>query len=137
MLKKGKVKGKHVGNARIRAYVEDSINGNKVHSAYCSVAIKPVKVSSVSITSSMHINKDSSKRISRTIKPSNASNPRLNWSSSNSSVASVSSSGWVTAHKSGTVTITARATDGSGKKDTCHVVVDDPKKDLKQRRSGH
>ena len=136
-VKKGKVKGKHVGNARIRAYVEDSINGNKVHSAYCSVAIKPVKVSSVSITSSMHINKDSSKRVSRTIKPSNASNPRLNWSSSNSSVASVSSSGWVTAHKSGTVTITARATDGSGKKDTCHVVVDDPKKDLKQRRSGH
>ena len=136
-VKKGKVKGKHVGNARIRAYVEDSINGNKVHSAYCSVAIKPVKVSSVSITSSMHINKGSSKRISRTIKPSNASNSKLNWSSSNSSVASVSSSGWVTARKSGTVTITAKAKDGSGKKDTCHVVVDDPKKDLKQRRSGH
>lgn len=132
-VKDGKVTAKKVGNASIEAKAKDG-SGKK---AYCNVAVKQIRVKSLNITSSMHINKGSSKRIDYSISPTNATNKSLNWSSTDSTVASVSKTGKVTAHKSGTVTITARATDGSGIKDTCHVVVDDPKNDLKQRRSGH
>lgn len=132
-VKDGKVTAKKVGNASIEAKAKDG-SGKK---AYCNVAVIQIRVKSLDIKSSMHINKGSSKRIDYSISPTNATNKKLNWSSTDSTVASVSKTGKVTAHKSGTVTITARATDGSGIKDTCHVVVDDPKNDLKQRRSGH
>ncbi len=45
------------------------------------------------------------------------------WSSSKEEIAAVSSAGVVTAHKSGTVTITATANDGSGKSASCKVTV--------------
>lgn len=46
--------------------------------------------------------------------PANASNPRLNWSTSNAGVAVVSTNGTVTGKGKGTAIITARAADGSG-----------------------
>jgi hypothetical protein len=61
-----------------------------------------------------------------TVSPANATNPALNWDSSNDSVVSVSSSGGtvtVTAVSAGAATITATATDGSGKTATCEVTV--------------
>ena len=58
-----------------------------------------------------------------TVSPSNASNKKVTWSTSNSKVATVSSSGVVTPKKAGTVTITCKAADGSGKKATCKVTV--------------
>lgn len=48
------------------------------------------------------------------------------WSSSNPSVASVSSTGYVTGHKAGTATITCKANDGSGKKATVKIIVSTP-----------
>lgn len=48
---------------------------------------------------------------------------KVTWKSSKSSVASVSSSGKVTAKKSGTATIYAIAKDGSGKKASCKIKV--------------
>lgn len=57
-----------------------------------------------------------------TISPSNAENKVLSWSSTNQSVATVSN-GVVTAHALGTTTITATATDGSGKSATCTIEV--------------
>lgn len=50
--------------------------------------------------------------------PTNATCKCVKWSSSNSNVATVTSSGFVKAQKTGTVTITATATDGSNVKDT-------------------
>ena len=58
-----------------------------------------------------------------TVSPSNASNKNVTWSTSNKSVATVSSKGVVTPKKTGTVTITAKAKDGSGKKATCKITV--------------
>lgn len=46
--------------------------------------------------------------------PADASAQKLSWSSSKPSVASVDSTGYVTAHKAGTTIITARAQDGKG-----------------------
>ena len=55
--------------------------------------------------------------------PTNASNKKLKWSSSSKSIASVSSSGVISAKKVGSCTITAQAKDGSGKKVTIKVTV--------------
>ena len=50
----------------------------------------------------------------------------IRWSSSNPSVASVTASGFVQAHKAGTAKITVSALDGSGKKQTVTVKVENP-----------
>ena len=50
----------------------------------------------------------------------------IRWSSSNPSVASVTANGFVQAHKAGTAKITAAAQDGSNKKQTVTVKVENP-----------
>ena len=60
-----------------------------------------------------------------TISPSNATNKVLNWSSSNTNIATVDSKGKIKAIKPGTVTISATTTDGTNLKATCTVVVRD------------
>ncbi len=64
------------------------------------------------------------------VAPSNATNKSIAWTSSNSKIATVSSKGVVTAKKAGTVTITAKAKDGSGKKAVCKVAVKQPVKKI-------
>lgn len=54
--------------------------------------------------------------LSATVCPANASNKSLDWCSSNTSVATVSSTGTVTAKSRGYATITATAKDGSYEK---------------------
>jgi len=58
-----------------------------------------------------------------TITPSNASNQSLTWSTSNASVATVSSDGQVTGIAPGAAEITATTKDGSNKTATCAVTV--------------
>ena len=58
-----------------------------------------------------------------TVAPSNANNKSLRWTSSNQKIATVTQNGTVKGIKRGTVTITAAAKDGSGKKVTCKVTV--------------
>jgi uncharacterized protein YjdB len=61
-------------------------------------------------------------QLTATIAPSNATNKNLNWSSSNTSVATVSSTGLVSGVAIGSATITATTVDGS-KTATCSVTV--------------
>ena len=61
--------------------------------------------------------------LTATVAPRNAANKALNWASSDTSVATVAADGTVTAVKAGTATITATATDGSGKSAVCTVTV--------------
>ncbi len=58
-----------------------------------------------------------------TVKPANADNPDLVWSSSNESVATVDIYGNVTAIAPGTAVIKASSTDGSNKSASCTVTV--------------
>ena len=58
-----------------------------------------------------------------TISPSNTTNKTIAWSSSNTSVATVSSNGLVTALKPGTASITATTQDGSNLSATCQLTV--------------
>ncbi len=58
-----------------------------------------------------------------TITPSDATNKTLSWTSSNPSVATITSSGKLTAKAIGTTTITCKTTDGSNLSATCQVTV--------------
>ena len=81
-------------------------------------------VSSVSLSpASKTLNVGGTVQLTATVSPSNAYNKAVTWSSSNTTVATVSSSGLVTAKAEGTATITATAKDGSGKKGTASIKV--------------
>lgn len=83
-----------------------------------------VKVTSVTVSpSTLSLNVGASANLSATVLPSNATNKSLTWSSSDTSVATVSQTGRVTAVGTGTATIRATATDGSNKYGTCAVTV--------------
>ncbi len=62
-------------------------------------------------------------QLSASVLPLDAGNKDVNWTTSSASIATVSSSGLVTAVGPGTATITATAADGSGKKDTATITV--------------
>ena len=65
-------------------------------------------------------------KITVTVSPTDANNKSLNWSSSNTSVATVDSNGNVKCLVAGTTTITATAADGSGKSASLSLTVRDP-----------
>ena len=67
----------------------------------------------------------STQKLSATITPSTVANKTLSWSSSNTSVARVSSTGVVTPVGIGTATITVKTTDGSNLSKTCKVTVNE------------
>ena len=66
------------------------------------------------------------KQLSATVTPSNTSNKGVTWTSSNAGVATVSSSGLVTAKSAGSATITVKTADGSNKSATCSITVQYP-----------
>ena len=116
----GVVKGISVGESKI------TVTTSNGKSAYCYVKVAEdvVYVSNISLNStSITLNAGETKQLTATISPSNATDKSVSWSSSNSSVAQVSSSGLVTAKSAGSATITCKASDGSGTKVTCSVTV--------------
>ena len=124
----GKLTAVGNGSATITATAKD---GSK-KKVTCKVTVKiptVIKVSRVSLNKSdlALTSKGQSYQLSATVSPSNASNKSVKWTSSNPKVATVSSSGKVTAVANGNTTITATAADGSGKKDICAVTVNIPK----------
>ncbi len=81
--------------------------------------IKPLRVTLNKSTAKVEIKKTLT--LKATLTPSYAGQKALTWSSSNTAVATVSSSGKVTAKKKGTATITAEGV--GGKKGSCKVTV--------------
>jgi hypothetical protein len=63
-------------------------------------------------------------QITATVTPSNATNKKVNWSSSDETIATVDENGAVTAVAAGTATITATSAADSSKKDSCVVTVE-------------
>ena len=118
----GKVTAIKYGTATIYATATD---GSGVKGS-CTITVEGIKVSSITLSSStLNISKGQSKTLTATIVPSNADNKSLQWSSSDTSVATVDQNGKVTAVKGGTATIYATATDGSGTKGSCAVSVEE------------
>lgn len=85
-----------------------------------------VPVSQITLNKAeISISVGNSETLTATVAPENAANKALTWASSDEDVATVAPDGTVTAVKAGAATITATATDGSGKSATCKVTVTD------------
>ena len=112
----GKVTALKAGSATITVTTED---GGKIASCEVTVII-PVKSVSLNLTK-LTLEKGNEEALIPTINPTNASNQYLSWSSSNTSVATVSENGVVYAVNSGTATITVKT--HNGKQATCLITV--------------
>lgn len=125
----GVIKAVGAGTATITATSSD---GNA--KAYCKVKVnQPTTGVSVSPTK-MNVNIGAIKAITATVKPADATNPKVTWTSSDESIATVDSNGVVKGLKAGKVTITV--TTASGKfKASCVVTVIRPVKSVKLNKT--
>ena len=116
----GVVTGVAVGTAVITATTEN----NKTATCNITVEAAPViPVSSVTLnktTTSIQVGKTETLTVS--VEPSNATDPSVNWTTSNSAVASVAN-GVVTGVAAGEATITVTSNSTPGKSATCTVTV--------------
>lgn len=86
------------------------------------IVVEPLHVNSVSLNrTSFEGNKGNSVSLTASVSPSNASNTSITWKSSNTSVATVSSTGYVNIVGLGECTITATSDDNSTIKATCSI----------------
>ena len=115
----GKVTAVSKGSATVKANATDGSG----KFASCSVTVKRLVGSIALDKTSITIYNGQTETITATVTPSSASNTSVSWTSSNSSVATVSSTGVVTGKTRGTTTITVTANDGSGVSATCEVEV--------------
>lgn len=99
--------------------------GTSDHTINVTLTPGDVKVTNISLntTSAQLYRYGGSVQLTATVSPSTASVKTVNWTSSNTSVATVDSNGLVSAAGAGTCTITCSATDGSGVKATCAITV--------------
>ena len=132
----GKVTAVSAGTASITCTAKDGSDKK----ATCEVTVtdpippKPsvVKVTKITLNkTTASVGKGKTMQLTATVTPTNATNKAVTWKSSNTKIATVSSTGKVTAKAAGTVTITCTAKDGSGKKATCKVTVTEPKPPVK------
>ena len=109
----GKVTIKHRGKVVITVKAKDGSN----KSAKCKIIVKQLvtKLSYNSKKQAKKVYRNKTIKFAVTVVPSNANNKGLTYSSSNKKVATVNSKGVVKGIKAGTVTITAKAKDGSRK----------------------
>ncbi len=118
----GLVTAKSAGTATITCTAKDGSNVK----ATCKITVKNpvVKVTKVTLNkTTATLAPKETLTLKATVTPTNATNKAVTWKSSNTKIATVSSSGKVTAKAAGTVTITCTAKDGSGKKATCKITV--------------
>ena len=107
------------GTATITATTADGSN----KSASCVVTIKKYATGVTLDKTSWTLYTGGTLTLTATVSPSDTSDKRVAWSSSDTAVATVSSSGVVTGVKAGTATITATSVDGSNKSATCAFTV--------------
>lgn len=110
----GKITAIAVGASTIHA----SCGGK---SASCEVTVDPIPVAEVSLNKTeLSLKEGESETLTATVKPDDATDKTVTWSTSDASIATVDQNGKVTAVKAGTATITAKAGDKSA---TCSVTV--------------
>ena len=113
----GKVVAKKAGETEI---IVTANNG--VSAKVAITVIKPVQVESITLNpASLILQKGASKKITAVIKPSNAADKTIKWSSGDPSIVTVSDNGTVKAVKGGVVDIIATASNGVTAK--CRVTV--------------
>lgn len=116
-----------VGGANDPIYVKYSSEGSYepgMRFTHQGAGSSTVTVTSVTLNkNTLSLTAGNSETLAATVQPSNATNPTLSWTTTDSGVAAVDQSGKVTAIGAGTATIRASATDGSGKYAQCAVTV--------------
>ena len=84
-----------------------TVNGK---TAKCEVTVLPIEVSGITLSeSNIRLEAGKTQQLTATVFPDDATNKTVTWTSSNAAVAKVSSSGVVTAIRTGNATITAKS----------------------------
>ena len=113
------------GSATITVQTTDGSNLSATVSV--SVSANAILITSITVVpSSAVLAPGATTQVNSTILPSNATNKTLTWSSSNTGIATVNSSGLVTAVAAGTANIWATSTDGTNRTGTCTITVSVP-----------
>ena len=116
----GKVTAVKAGEAVITVTTED---GGKTASCKVTVKAKAVNVTEVTLDKTeLTLTEGETETLTATVKPDNADNRKVTWSSDKADVATVGGDGRVTAVKAGEATVTVTTEDG-GKTATCRVTV--------------
>lgn len=112
------------GTTTLTAFAKD--NESITATATITVVADTVPVTGVTLDrSALAMNTGDTVKLTATVEPSNADDKTVSWSSDDTSVATVSSNGTVTAVGAGTATITVTTTDGDYTA-TCDVTVTEP-----------
>ena len=116
----GKVTAVKAGSTTITVTTSD---GSKTATCSVTVTAKTVSVSEVTLDKTeLEITEGESAQLTVTVKPDDASDKSVEWTSSDAKVTAVDDTGKVTAGEAGTVTITVKTKDG-GKTASCTVTV--------------
>ncbi len=118
---KGQIKGVAPGVVKITCFA--STEQAKYEKSYNLTVINPIK--NIKLGKKINMAVGTSYPLVAEITPEDATNKNVEWSSSKEGIATVNDKGVVYAHKKGSVTITAMATDGSKKKATISISVKD------------
>ena len=117
----GIVTGVAAGSARITATAEAA---SGTVSAYVDITVTSIAVTGVTVSpTSKSLTVGENQQLTATIAPSNATNKNVTWESDATAVATVSSSGLVTAKAEGTATITVKSAADNTKKATATITV--------------
>lgn len=114
------------GTVSIRATQEGNENYNKADRISKSVTVVSLVKEIVLNQTSVNLNEGDTYQLTAIISPPDAPNKTLEWSSSNTEVATVDANGKILAIKQGQATITAKTTDGSNLLATCNIEVFEP-----------
>ncbi|WP_172917589.1 Ig-like domain-containing protein [Capnocytophaga canis] len=117
----GKVTGVASGTVYITATTKDS---KKTASCKVTVSKKVITVAYVSLDNeTITLLEGDTKTLVATVSPTNATNKKITWTTTDKTIATVDANGKVTAITAGVVSITATTEDG-GKKASCRVTVE-------------
>lgn len=120
---KGLVTTKKAGRGKKVTVTAYSVEDNSIKATYkISIMKNPVKKIKLSAKTTT-LKKGKSVTVKAQFTPTKGISKELSWTSSNSKIATVNAKGKVTGKKKGTVKITAKAKDGSGKKATIRIRV--------------
>ena len=116
----GRVTAVKAGEATVTVTTED---GGKTATCRVTVKAKVINVTEVTLDKTeLTLTEGETETLTATVKPDNADNRKVTWSSDKTDVATVDGAGRVTAVKAGEATVTVTTEDG-GKTATCKVTV--------------
>ena len=118
---KGRVTAVGAGNAAITCVVTSKAGETETLTCRVSVLIPVSSLSSEEKT--VRVNPGASRQLVYTVEPADATAQALEWSSQNTDIVTVDSTGTVTGISAGKTRISAKTTDGSGKTLSWEVVV--------------